>query len=72
VDPKWGFVVVNVGETQGAVEAGELLVSRQGKLVAKVVLRSVEKNRSIANIVPGWKLGQPIEGDEVTPAHPDS
>jgi hypothetical protein len=72
VDPKWGFVVVNVGESQGAVEAGELLVSRQGKLVAKVVLRSVEKDRSIANIVPGWKLGQPVEGDEVTPAHPDS
>jgi predicted nucleic acid-binding Zn-ribbon protein len=71
VDPKWGFVVVNVGEAQGAVSNGELLVSRQGKLVAKVVLRNVEKNRSIANLVPGWKLGDPIEGDEVTPAHPD-
>jgi len=71
VDPKWGFVVVNVGDSQGAVPDAELLVSREGKLVAKVVLRSVEKNRSIANLIPGWKLGEPIEGDEVTPAHPD-
>jgi hypothetical protein len=72
MDPKWDFVVVSIGESQGAVPDAELLVSRQGKLVAKVVLRSVEKDRSIANIVPGWKLGEPIEGDEVTPAHPDS
>jgi hypothetical protein len=72
VDPKWDFVVLDVGDTAGAVPDAELLVSRQGKLVAKVVLRTVEKNRSIANIVPGWKLGEPIEGDEVTPAHPES
>ena len=72
VDPKWDFVVLNIGEDQGVLEDGELLVSRDGKLVAKVVVRSVEKNRCIANIVPGWQLGQVIEGDEVTPAHPAS
>jgi uncharacterized protein HemX len=72
VDPKWDFVVLNIGDAQGAIENGELLVSRQGKLVAKVVLRNVQKDRSIANIVPGWKLGEPTEGDEVTPAHPAS
>ena len=71
VDPKWDFVVLSVGDAQGAIPDGEMLVSRQGKLVAKVILRSVEKNRSIANVMPGWKLGEPIEGDEVTPAHPD-
>jgi len=65
-------VVLDIGETEGAVPDAELLVSREGKLVAKVILRTVEKNRSIANIVPGWKLGEPIEGDEVTPAHPES
>jgi hypothetical protein len=70
VDPKWDFVVLNVGLNQGVLEEGEMLVSREGKLVAKVIVRSVEKNRSIANIVPGWKLGEVIEGDEVTPAHP--
>jgi hypothetical protein len=72
VDPKWDFVVVDVGESDQAVPGAELLVSREGRLVAKVVLRTVEKNRSIANVVPGWKLGEPIEGDEVTPAHPDT
>jgi multidrug efflux pump subunit AcrA (membrane-fusion protein) len=72
VDPKWDFVVLNIGDDQGVKEEGELLVSRDGKLVAKVKVRSVQKDRSIANVVPGWKLGEVIEGDEVTPAYPAS
>jgi hypothetical protein len=72
VDPKWEFVVLNVGQDQGVLDDGELLVSRDGKLVAKVIATRIEKNRCIANIIPGWKLGQVIEGDEVTPAHPAS
>jgi hypothetical protein len=72
VDPKWDFVVLDIGDNQGVLQDGELLVSRDGQLVAKVIVRSVEKDRCIANIVPGWKLGEVIEGDEVTPAHPAS
>jgi hypothetical protein len=72
VDPKWDFVVLNIGEDQGVLEDGELLVNRDGKLVAKVIVRSIEKDRCIANIVPGWKLGEVIEGDEVIPANPAS
>ena len=72
VDPKWDFVVLDIGEDQGVISEGELLVSRQGKLVGKVIVRSVEKGRSVANLVPGWKLGEFIEGDEVCPAHPAS
>ena len=72
VDPKWDFVVLNIGDESGVIQDGELLVSRNGKLVAKVVIRSVQKDRCIANVVPGWKLGEMIEGDEVTPAHPAS
>lgn len=72
VDPKWDFVVLDVGEDQGVISDGELLVSRSGKLVAKVVVRSVQRDRCIANIIPGWKLGDPVEGDDVTPAHPAS
>jgi len=72
VDPKWDFVVLDIGEDQGVLQDGEMLVSRDGKLVAKVVVRTVEKDRSIANVVPGWKLGELIEGDEVSPAHPAS
>jgi uncharacterized protein HemX len=70
VDPKWDFVVLDIGDDQGVLPDGELLVSRDGKLVAKVVVRSVQKNRCIANIIPGWKLGDVFEGDVVTPAHP--
>jgi cell division protein FtsB len=72
VDPKWDFVVLNIGEDKGAIQEGEMLVSRDGKLVAKVVITSVQKDRCIANIVPGWKLGEVMEGDVVTPAHPAS
>ncbi|MGA2028973.1 MAG: hypothetical protein ABSG87_02755 [Verrucomicrobiota bacterium] len=72
VDPKWEFVILDIGEDQGVLENGELLVNRDGKLVAKVVVRSVQKDRCIANIVPGWQLGEVFEGDEVTPAHPAS
>lgn len=72
VDPKWDFVVLDIGEDQGVIPAGELLVSRQGKLVAKIIVSRVEKDRCVANLVPGWKLGDMIEGDEVSPAHPAS
>jgi hypothetical protein len=71
-DPKWDFVVLDIGEAQGVKQDGELLVSRNGKLVAKVVVRSLQKDRSIANVMPGWKLGEVMEGDQVIPAHPES
>jgi myosin heavy subunit len=72
VDPKWDFVVLDIGDDQGVKENAELLVSRDGKLVAKVIVRSLDKDRCIANVIPGWKLGDVIEGDEVSPAHPAS
>jgi len=70
-DPKWDFVVLNVGADQGAMERGQLLVNRDGKLVAKVVITSVQKDRCIANVMPGWKLGDVLEGDQVIPAYPE-
>jgi hypothetical protein len=71
-DPKWNFVVLNIGEDQGMLDRGEMLVNRNGRLVAKVIVRSVQKNRSIANVLPGWELGEVMEGDLVIPAHPAS
>jgi hypothetical protein len=71
-DPKWHFVVINVGEDQGVVEHGELLVNRDGKLVAKVIVSSVQKDRCVANVMTGWQLGEVYEGDLVIPAHPKS
>jgi len=72
MDPKWDFVVLDIGEEQGVPENCEFLVSRNGQLVAKVVVRTVQKGSSIANLVPGWKLGEVVEGDQVIPAHPAS
>lgn len=71
-DPKWDFVVLNFGAEQGALENGELLLNRDGKLVAKVIIRSLQKNRCIANIEPGWQLGEVMEGDLAIPAYPSS
>jgi len=71
-DPKWNFVVLNVGEDQGVLQYGELLVNRNGRLVAKVKVSGVEKNRSVANVLPGWQLGEVMEGDQVIPAYPAS
>jgi Skp family chaperone for outer membrane proteins len=69
-DPKWNFVVIDVGEKQEVKQFGEMLVTRNGKLVAKVSVRSVEPDRCIANILPEWKLGEVLEGDTVISVQP--
>ncbi len=71
-DPKWHFVVINVGEDQQVLPHAELLVNRDGKLVAKVVVTSVQKDRCVANVLAGWQLGEVFEGDVVIPAYPKS
>jgi len=65
VDPKWNFVVLDIGEKQGVLPKGVMMVSRNSKLVAKVKIVNVQAERSIANIMPGWKLGEVLEGDQV-------
>lgn len=65
VDPKYEFVVLDVGEKQGLPERAELLVNRSGKLVAKVRVLSVDENRAIANVLPDWKQADIMEGDTV-------
>lgn len=65
VDPKWDFVVVNLGEKDLMVPEAVLMVQRNGKLIGKVRITEVRADRSIANIIPGWKLDEPMEGDMV-------
>jgi hypothetical protein len=72
VDPKWDFVVLNFGADKDVLLDGELLVSRDGRLVGKVRIQSIQKDRCIANVMPGWKLGEIMEGDQVIPAYPKS
>jgi hypothetical protein len=71
-DPKWHFIVLDAGEDEGVLENGELLVSRQGKLLAKAKVSRVQKNRSVANLLPGWAFADVSEGDLVFPASPHS
>jgi len=65
VDPKYDFVVLNAGKEKGALKRGEVLVNRGGKLVAKLKIFSVESDRCIANVMPNWKQGEVMEGDQV-------
>ena len=65
VDPKYDFVVLDIGAAQGVEERGTVLVNRNSKLVAKAKITRVQENRSIANIVPNWKFAEVAEGDAV-------
>jgi len=65
VDPKYEFVVLDIGEKQGALARGKMLVSRSGKLVAKVRILSVQENHCIANVLADWKQAEIMEGDVV-------
>lgn len=65
VDPKWDFVVLDIGASHGVKQGGELYIDRGGKLVGKVQVITVEANHCIANIVQSWKKGEVQEGDVV-------
>lgn len=67
VDPKWDFLVLDVGSRQNVPQNGVLLVSRNGELVAKIRVTDVQDQRSIANIMPGWKIKDVTEGDVILP-----
>ncbi|HTD68334.1 MAG TPA: hypothetical protein VK846_17550 [Candidatus Limnocylindria bacterium] len=65
VDPKWDFVILDIGADKEMLEGGVLMVHRNSKLVGKVRIREVLSNRSVANVLPGWRLGDIEEGDQV-------
>jgi uncharacterized protein YPO0396 len=66
VDPKWDFVVLDIGEKQGVLPNGIMMVSRDGKLIGKVKIVTVYPERSIANVMSGaWKVADVQEGDQV-------
>ncbi len=65
VNDNWDFIVVSVGEAQGARQSGKLMVSRNGKLVGKVQITTLESNQSVANVLPEWKQADIQVGDTV-------
>ncbi len=70
VDPKFNFVVLNVGQEQGMLPDGDMLVSRDGRLVATVRIQTVARQRSIANIIRVGQLAEVFEGDMAVPLVP--
>jgi len=65
VDPKYGFVVLNIGNDKGVLTNGIMMVSREGTLIGKVQIAGVEDAQSVANILPAWRRGEVMEGDDV-------
>lgn len=65
VDPKWNFVVLDLGQQQGLKKNGVLMISRDSNLVGKIRVSRVEADRSIANLLPGWNFAEIREGDQV-------
>lgn len=53
VNPGWNFVVLSVGDRQGAATGGMMIVTRGGEPIGKVRITSIEPSTSIADIVPG-------------------
>ena len=69
-DPKWELVVLDHGSEQGLVQNAKLLVGREGKFVGMLKISSVQKSRSIGNLISGEQSGHILEGDFAIPAHP--
>ena len=65
VDAQFDFVVLDIGESQGAREHRQLLVSRGENLIRKLRILDVKMDHSIANILPDWKEGEIQTGDLV-------
>ena len=65
VDPKWDFVVLDIGEKQDVLPNAIMMVSRNGKLIGKVKIVRVMSDRCVANVEPGSKVTEIMEGDQV-------
>jgi hypothetical protein len=65
VDPKYEFVVLNIGKDKGVLPEGIMMVARSGVLIGKVQISRVENTECVANILPAWRRGDVMEGDQV-------
>ncbi len=65
VDPRYEFVIINVGGKQGALVDGEMVITRGGEVVGKLRISTVEADYSVANIIQSWKKKDAVEGDTV-------
>lgn len=56
VNSGWNFVVLSIGDKQGAQMNASMLVVRGGTPIGKVRITSVEPSTSIADVIPGSVL----------------
>lgn len=66
-DPKFQFVVLDIGSEAGLKEEKELLVRRKGQTVGALRVMRVEKDYAVANVINGTKAERLYEGDQVIP-----
>ncbi len=52
-NPGWNFVVISIGDRQGAVANAEMILKRGDEQIGKVRITSVEPSTSVADIIPG-------------------
>ena len=62
-DPKYEFVVLDIGNNNGVKQNGEMIVSRDGKFIGKVRITSVQDNQCIANVLRKERKSDVLEGD---------
>jgi len=65
VDPKYEFVVLDIGLDDGVLARGEMLVDRSGKLVSKIRILGAGPHQTVANVLSDWKQGEILDGDIV-------
>ena len=53
VNQGWNFVVLSIGDRQGAVANAEMILKRGDSQIGKVRITSVEPSTSVADIIPG-------------------
>jgi DNA repair exonuclease SbcCD ATPase subunit len=53
VSAEWNFVVLSIGDRQGAVANAEMILTRGDSKIGKVRISSVEPSTSVADIIPG-------------------
>ncbi len=66
-DPKFQFVILNIGADAGVKAEQEFAVERKGETVAFVRVKTVHSGHSIGNILQTPPPQEVLEGDEVVP-----
>ncbi len=64
LNTNWNFVVLNIGENQGVVANGELIIYRNKEYIGKVRVANTERNTCVADILVESLKGTIQVGDE--------